>query len=172
MDNTIRNPEDLEIQKLIITLGSKNGMKRKKAREKLVAKGENMIDFLMELLNHPKHIYRWEALKTMEEIGNPISIPLFIQAFEDDESDIRWIAAEGLIRLGNQSIKPLLKALLEKSDAIFVLAGAHHVFYELKKAEKLPTGFPIDKLLSAIKNPGWAESVKLLAYDLLNNLEF
>ena len=118
MDNTIRNPRDSEVQQLIKTLGSKNGVDRKKARKKLVAMGENMIDFLMELLNHPKHIYRWEALKTMLEIGNPISIPLFIQSFEDDESDIRWIAAEGLIKLGNQSIQPLLKALLEKSDAI------------------------------------------------------
>ena len=70
MDNTIRNPRDSEVQQLIKTLGSKNGVDRKKARKKLVAMGENMIDFLMELLNHPKHIYRWEALKTMLEIGN------------------------------------------------------------------------------------------------------
>jgi len=105
----------------------------KKAREELVAKGKNIVDFLMELLNNPKHIYRWEALKTMEEIGDPISIPMFIKALEDDESDVRWIAAEGLIKLGMKSIKPLLKTLIEKSGSIFVLAGIHHVFYDLKK---------------------------------------
>lgn len=171
MDKAIKNPEDLEIQQLLKTLGGKNGMERKKARAELVAKGKNMIDYLMELVNHPKHIYRWEALKTMEEIGDPISIPLFILALEDDASDVRWIAAEGLIKLGMQSIKPLLKTLLQKSDSVFILAGAHHVFYDLKKTEKLPAGFPIDKLLSELKNPEWIESVKPLAYELLNKLK-
>ena len=171
MDKTIRNPEDLEIQHLLKTLRSKNGMERKKARQKLIAKGKNMIDFLTELLSHPKHIYRWEALKTMEEIGDPISIPFFIQALEDDESDVRWIAAEGLIKLGMKSIQPLLKTLIEKSNSIFILAGIHHVFYDLKKIEELPAGFPIDKLLSALKDPEYSENIKPMAYELLNNLE-
>ena len=171
MDKTIRNDKDLEIQQLLNTLGSKNGMERKQARKELVAKGKIMVDFLMELVNHPKHIYRWEALKTMEEIGDPISIPFFIQALEDDESDVRWIAAEGLIKLGVQSIKPLLTTLIEKPDSIFTLAGIHHVFYELKKTEKLPAGFPIDKLLSALRNTEGIERMKPMAYELLNNLE-
>ncbi len=171
MDETIIDPEDIEIQQLIKTLGSKNGMERKEARAKLVAKGKTTIDFLVELVSHPQHVCRWEALKTMAEIGDPISIPLFIQALEDDESDIRWLAAEGLIKLGVQSIKPLLKTLIEKSDSVFLLAGTHHIFYDLKKTEKLPAGFPANKLLSALKNPGWIESVKPMAYELLNNLE-
>jgi len=171
MDKTNREPEDVEIKQLIECLCDDDGLERKKAREKLVAKGKNMIDFLMELLNNPKRIYRWEALKTMEEIGDPISIPLFIRALEDDESDVRWIAAEGLIKIGTQSIKPLLKTLIEKSNSIFVLEGIHHVFHDLKKTEKLPTGFPIDKLLSALKDPEYSERIKPMAYELLNNLE-
>jgi HEAT repeat protein len=171
MDEKNINPENLEIHQLLETLGSKDGMERQNAREKLVAKGKSMIDFLMELLNHPKHIFRWEALKTMEEIGDPISIPLFIRALEDDESDVRWIVAEGLIKLGDQSIKPLLKILIEKSDSIFILAGAHHVFYDLKKAGKLPAGFPIDKLLTELKNPEWEKSVKPLAFELLKDID-
>ena len=171
MDEIIRDSKDLEIQQLLKTLGSKEGMERKQARAELVAKGKNMIDFLTELLNHPKHIYRWEALKTMQEIGDPISIPMFIQALEDDESDVRWIAAEGLIKLGMQSVRPLLKTLVEKSDSIFILAGVHHVFYDLKKAKKLPANFPIDKLLSALKNSDWIGSIKPMAYALLTDPE-
>jgi len=78
MDKTFNNAEDSEIHKLIESLGSENGMDRQKAREALVAKGKNTIDFLMEMLTHPKHIYRWEAVKTLEEIGDPLSISLFI----------------------------------------------------------------------------------------------
>jgi len=167
MDSTTANPEDLEIKQLLNALGSEDGMERKKARKKLVAKGTDMIDYLMELVHHPKHIYRWEALKTMEEIRDVSCIPLFIEALEDDESDIRWIAAEGLIKLGIQSIRPILKALVEKPASTFTLAGAHHVFYDLKKSNELPKDFPVDKLLSVLKGPGWGGSVKPTAYELL-----
>ncbi|MCW8809535.1 MAG: HEAT repeat domain-containing protein [Ignavibacteriaceae bacterium] len=161
-----------KIQVLIKTLGSDNGFEREKARKALVEIGKDSIDYLMELLSHHKHIYRWEAVKTLEEISDPLSIPLFIQAMEDEKSDVRWLAAKGLIKLGKLSIKPLLKTLEKKSDSVFVLEGAHHVFYDLKENKMLPKDFPIDKLLSALKNPEWVESVKPVAYEILNNKKF
>lgn len=168
MDCSINNKEDLELKRLLKDLENDNGMKRQKARKALVAKGRTVIDFLMELLSHPKHIYRWEAVKTLEEIGDPISIPLLIQALEDDKGDVRWIAAKGLIKLGKHSIKPLLKRLEEKSDSVLILEGAHHVFFDLREKNELPKGFPADKLLSALKSPEWAEGVKPLAYQILS----
>ncbi len=185
MDKTIRNHEDIEVQQLLKTLGSKNGMERKKARKKLVEMGNDVLNplagmfnhpeyiFGMEKLHHPDHIYRWEALKTTVEIGDPISISFFIQALDDDESDIRWMATEGLIKLGMQSVKPLLEKLLENSDSIFVLAGIHHVFSDLRKNKKLPKGFPIKKLLSGLKNNHiLTGSIKPLADRILNDLEY
>jgi HEAT repeat protein len=171
MDSKIKDPKDSNMHKLIIKLGSDDGMERQKARKALVAMGRDSIDYSMELLSHPKHIYRWEAVKLMEEIGDPLTIPLFIQAMEDEKSDVRWIAAKGLIKLGKLSIKPLLKILEQKADSVFILEGAHHVFFDLKEKGKLPDNFPIDKLLSALKNPEWVESVKPLAYEILNNLK-
>jgi len=172
MDNKNKKSEDSEMHELIIKLGSDNGFEREKARKTLVKIGRDSIDFLMELLSHSKHIYRWEAVKTLEEIGDPVSIPLLIRALEDDKSDVRWIAAKGLIKLGKHSIKPLLKILETKSDSVFVLEGAHHVFFDLRENKMLPKGFPIDKLLSALKNPEWIESVKPIAYEILNNQKF
>jgi HEAT repeat protein len=169
MDKKIKRSKDSEMHELILKLGSDNGMEREKARKALVKIGRDSIDFLIELLSHPKHIYRWEAVKTMEEIGDPVSIPLFIQALEDEKSDVRWLAAKGLIKLGKHSIKPLLKILEQKSDSVFVLEGAHHVFFDLRENKVLPKDFPADKLLSALKNPEWIESVKPLVYKILND---
>ena len=169
MDDKIKKSK---ITELIKTLGSDNGLEREKARKALVEIGKDSIDYLTELLSHHKHIYRWEAVKTMEEIGDPVSIPLFIQAMEDEKSDVRWLAAKGLIKLGKLSIKPLLKTLEKKSDSLFFLEGAHHVFYDLKENKMLPKDFPIDKLLSALRNPEWVESVKPVAYEILNSHKF
>ncbi|MCB0752504.1 MAG: HEAT repeat domain-containing protein [Ignavibacteriae bacterium] len=171
MDMKINNSKDLEIKNLLENLVSENGVERKSARKNLVKKGPVVIDFLMEHIHHPKHLYRWEALKTMEEIADPVSVPLFIEALEDDESDIRWIAAEGLIKIGSESINPLLKTLTKKTDSIFILAGAHHVFHDLNKKNSLPKDFPIDNFLSNIKKSESDEAIKLLAFQILSNLE-
>jgi len=158
-----------EIQELIDALGSKNGMERKEARKKLVKKGREVVDYLKSEHQDPNVVYRREVMKTLQQIGDSSSIPIFIQALEDEESEIRWIAAEGLISLGTESIEPLLKALVKNSESIFVCSGAHHVFHEFKKKNRLPVGFQADKLLSALKNPGWSGTVKTTAYELLKN---
>lgn len=163
------NSEDVEIHSLLESLGSDNGQERKKAREALVSKGKSVIDYLMELLNHPKHIYRWEAVKTLEEIADPDSVPILIEALDDNKGDVRWIAAEALVKIGLPSIKPLLTILMEKTDSVFLLEGAHHVFFELKEKGMLPANFPVDQLLELLKNPEMNQSVKPLADKILNH---
>lgn len=54
-----------------------------------------------------------------EEVDNIIhlvadsrSIPALINLLDDDETDVRWIAAESLIKIGRKSIIPLLKSVV------------------------------------------------------------
>lgn len=170
VENQKNNPDE-EVQELINKLSSKKGMERKNARKQLVAHGEKVVGAL--LAQHDKnteHVFHWEVLKTLQQIGDPAAVNVFVEALEDDSSDIRWIAAEGLIKLGRHAIKPTLNTLLENSDSIFVCAGAHHIFHDLKKKKRLPEDFPVDALLSALKSPGWSGNVKSLAHDLLEKL--
>ena len=171
METTFKKFDEPELQKLFEKLGSDDGLERKKARNNIVAKGKESIDFLSKIIAHPKHVYRWEAAKAFEEMKHPDAIPFLIHALEDDKSDIRWIAAEGLIKLGEKSVIPLLKALVEKSDSVFILEGAHHIFYELHEQGTLPAKFPAKKLLDLLKYPEWEDSVKPLAYEILNELK-
>ena len=169
--NTLQNSTEEQIKKLVESLCNDDGHTRKEAREKLVKIGESTLEYVKELLNHPKHICRWEAMKVIEEIGSPQSIPVFIEALDDEKSDIRWIAAEGLIRTGKYSIKPLLKAVAEKHDSVFILSGAHHILYELDEKELLPKKIPSKKLLSLFKNSGKGASLKVLVHNILNDLK-
>ena len=167
-----RYSEKNEVRQLIKNLDSKNGRERLKSRQQLVSKGKSVLEPLIEQLDNPSYRVQWEAMKTLEEIGDPGTIPVFIQALEDDESEIRWLAAEGLIGTGFNCVVPLLKTLLEKSESnsIFTYAGAHHIFYDLRKKNALPEGFPVDKLLSVLKNPGWTENLNLVVFKILNSL--
>lgn len=155
------------IRPLLDTLCSDNGMERKKARNELVKEGGEVIDYLVELLQHRKHTYRWEAVKTLEQIADPKAIPAFLLALEDNESDIRWIAAEGLIAIGEEAVIPLLKTLIEKSESVFIMEAAHHIIKELKEKDELPLNFPTNQLLEQLQRHKADGSEKHLYYTIL-----
>jgi len=169
--NTLHYSTEKEIKELMEILGDEDGSKRKEAREKLVAIGESTLVYIKDFINHPKHICRWEAMKIIEEISDPESIPIFLEALEDDKSDIRWIAAEGLIKTGKYSLRPLLKLVAEKYDSVFVLNSTHHIIYELEEKELLPKNFPVKKLLALLKNPSKEASLKVLVHNILSELK-
>ena len=75
---------------------------------------------------------RKQAIKIIERIAHKSSIPVAIRVLDDEESDIRWIAAKALIRIGRNSVKPLLEALVKNgSESYYLRLGAHHVLSEL-----------------------------------------
>ncbi len=47
-------------------------------------------------------------------------------ALKDEEFDVRWLAAEGLVRMEAAGLDPLLHALMTETD-FHLREGAHHV---------------------------------------------
>ena len=84
-----------------------------------------------KLANSGDVLDRMEAVKIIELIANRMSIPVLIDLLDDNEFDIRWIAAEGLIKIGRRSIRPLLKSVRDRKNSIFLNEGAHHVLVNL-----------------------------------------
>jgi len=136
-----------KIQDLIKELSSENGINRIKARYELVKMGKPAIDYLigLQFLDNP-HI-RWEAIKTMSQIADPVAIPILINALENDRFDVRWLAAEGLIEIGRESVIPLLRALQERLGSKFLIEGVHHVLKELISRNQFLDEFHIIKML-------------------------
>ena len=116
-----------DIDSLIAELTCNDVVKCQKAREKLVYIGKPAIPSLIKLLSQQKEMVRWEALKTLGQIADPSTTGLFLDSLKDDDFDIRWLAAEGLVAIGNDVLTPLLKALIKNSDSRGFRFGAHHV---------------------------------------------
>ena len=76
---------------------------------------------------------RWEAAKSLSDIADPAAAPALVQALEDPETGVRWLAAEGLIRMRSACLQPLLHALTERADSVWLRDGAHHVLHDLAK---------------------------------------
>ena len=161
----------LNLNHIIQRFDIKNGLEREQFRKELVNMGQTVIPHLLELLEHPKQILRWESMKALSEISHPTLIPTFIDKLESDEGDIRWMAAEGLINIGKEAVKPILDSLIEKSDSVFILSGAHHVFYELFVQKQLPENFPVQSLLPLLKKVGKEEMLKVEVFGVLSKLK-
>jgi HEAT repeat protein len=108
-----------------------NYQKKVNARRYLVEMGKAILPQLNNLLLSKNIRLRREASKIIEIIGDKESIPVLINLLEDDEGSIRWIAAEGLIHIGRESIVPLLKKIIENGDDTYLKMGARHAFLQL-----------------------------------------
>jgi HEAT repeat protein len=120
-------------------IDSEDYARKHNARITLVKKGNKVIPHMLKLLSSKNRLLRMEAAKVIELVADISSIPLLITLLNDKVFDIRWIAAQGLIRIGRKSIKPLLKSVCSGKNSLFLDNRAHHVLnkllYENEKLE-------------------------------------
>ena len=67
-----------------------------------------------------------------------------------------------------KGLKPLLHALMEQSDSVFLRQGAHHVIHDLNKGELRKY---LSAVLAALENVEPSMSVPQAAYHALEMLE-
>ena len=54
-----------------------------------------------------------------------------VAALQDKLFDVRWLAAEALIGIGDKSVKLLFQALIDYPKSEELREGAHHVLHDL-----------------------------------------
>jgi HEAT repeat protein len=121
-----------KIRKLITDLNSQDGLVRVKARKSLVEIGGPAVPMLVKALSNKKQWVRWEAAKTLGQIGDSRATTALIKALDDKLFDVRWLAAEGLDSIGHEAIIPLLQALEKHPDSLWLREGVHHVLHNLE----------------------------------------
>jgi HEAT repeat protein len=127
----VNDVDKTSVDSLIKTLNSKDGLARQHARHALVQIGEPALPALFKAFEKKEDIMHWEIAKALSQIGSPKAAEFLVNALEDKEFSIRWLAAEGLIHIGNNGVAPLLTALKERPDVVWLREGAHHIFHDL-----------------------------------------
>jgi HEAT repeat protein len=143
-------------------LASGNPIVREEAREALVAVGTPAVAPLVRALLDPDKRVRWEAAKALSFIHDPAAAPALVLALGDDHFGTRWLAAEGLIALGRDALEPLLRALLDPANAVWLGEGAHHVLHELQRRRRATWLTPVMRALRE-REPGMAVPPAALA---------
>ncbi|BDD03459.1 HEAT repeat domain-containing protein [Aureibacter tunicatorum] len=158
-----------EVKELLYLMMDRDGIKRKKARQMMVKRGEHAIPYLLQLVNVQHDQFRWEIVKSLEEISDKSLIPTFLTIMNKDEnSDIRTIAAKGMARLGRLGIIPLLEMLIRGEHLFYLYDTSVYVLRSYNDfAENAEIESLIDKLLeSEIPNT----TVPPIAEKILNEM--
>jgi HEAT repeat protein len=163
--------EQKPVKKLIEELGSDDGVIREKAREALVSMGKRAVDFLAELIESPGSTVRWEATKALGQIADKSSAPVLVIALYDDDYEVRWLATEGLIKIGVDSVKPILEALAETPGSLSLREGAHHVLHDLEEKNVREYKNEIRQALDALESADPEDEVLVVARRLLDTMK-
>ena len=115
-----------KVRSLLADLATGDVVVRRRARGDLVALGETALPAMLEELAHGGFQVRWEVAKTLGEMQLPGAVPGLIAALEDEEQDVRWLAAVALARTGGPAVEPLLRTLDERPDDLYLRQGVHH----------------------------------------------
>jgi HEAT repeat protein len=125
-------PLHTTIRSLLAELESADPVQREVARFSLINIGTTEVTaaLVAELLDPRQHV-RWEAAKALCAVRDPISAPALLEALDDNDPDVRWVAGEGLIALGRTGLLAALHGLTKHARSPAFRKGAHHVLRDL-----------------------------------------
>lgn len=156
-------PSD-QIETLMSDLQCNDVFRCRQARRELVLIGERAVPYLTDALAHRKGWIRWEAAKALGEIPGASATAVLVSALEDKNFDVRWLAAEGLIRRGRDALPLLLRAVMQKPESTYLRDGVHHVLHDNEDKKVRTLSGPLLAALEDIDSP---VMVPPLARDLL-----
>jgi HEAT repeat protein len=152
------------IDSLLELLASEKPRMRTAARERLVEIGAEIIPRVLPLLAVPEEHLRWEGAKTIAGIGGPEAAVALASLLSDTSRDVRWVAAEGLVDAGDQSIEPMLHELIARSGIVWVREAGTFVIEGVMHEHNSPYLRPV---LKALHEQAPVFGVPIAAYQAL-----
>jgi HEAT repeat protein len=168
-----KNVPPSTLNSLIADLGSRDGLVRQNARIALIRRGEPAVPSLIKAFKNKSEPTHWEAAKALSLIGDPRSVQALVNGLEDNAFGIRWLAAEGLITVGYDSLVPLLQALQDRPDSARLREGAHHVLHDWVSRHLLDRDSreQVKPVLAALNDIEPAVEIPLAAHRALDALQ-
>ena len=160
--------QDPTIDSLMSDLASRDGAVRQCARKRLILIGKPAVPVLTERLWVAGSQLRWEAAKTLEEIADRHAARALVACLEDEDAGTRWVAAKALIALKRDALVPLLEALIDQADSLWIREGAHHVLHELAAGELNNILRPV---LAALEGPAPDDMAPVFAIEALEAID-
>jgi HEAT repeat protein len=160
---------DPDLKSLMKMMESKDGLIRQKARIALVEMGDPAVIPLSEALTHSKLDHtRWGAAKALGEIVDVRSIPALVNALDDTDADVAWLAGLALKKFEKAAWRTLLQKLIESGvDSVRLRNGVRHVFSGQKDGRFDDL---LEELMTALEDTALPEAGGIVAGEILKRI--
>lgn len=155
------------IKSLIDDLTNERELRRDRVRRLLSALNTKALPALIKGLKSHNHTLKEESARVLGTIKYREAAEALISALEDDIFDVRWLAGEGLISIGDAALEPVFSALTKRSDSTSIREGLHRVLHGMYRESDQALIKPI---LLALEDSGSRLEVPLAAETALNSL--
>ncbi len=135
---------------MVHDLGSSDRVVRQNARRALVQMGGNALPALKNALADPHVTVRWEAATALGELCDQGACEPLAHLLGDTDGNVRWAAAESLMRMGRLALPGLFKALMEHSDSRNLRECAHSVLVSQNRGDLKPILEPVIAALEGV----------------------
>jgi len=112
---------------------------------------------------------RWHALRALGEIRDIRALPVLVNALQDNDHSVAWIAAKSLVQLGWVSCKPVLELLMTAQMTPWLVETASYVLRSCiqRNAEAKPI---LEPLVQRMRETGYRISTASAAQKALQQL--
>jgi hypothetical protein len=121
----------IEARMLSDGLGDINSRKRAEVRARMLSFGTAALPGFLFALTTGNSYARWQAAKALSRLHEPETAPDLVNAMEDEDFGVRWLAAEGLIAMGPVCLLSVLQGLRMNFASARMRNGVRHILHEL-----------------------------------------
>ena len=113
---------------------------------------------------------RWNCARALGEIHDRRALPVLVDALQDDDHSVAWMAAKGLAQFGKESLQPVLELLMRASMTPWLAETASYVLnsYARRNAEAKEI---LEPLLTRMRESGFRIGTAVAAQKTLKQLQ-
>lgn len=136
----------------------------------LVKLGSLAVPALIQKSKSSSAHIRWNCVRALGEIHDVRALPVLVDALQDDDHSVAWMAAKGLAQFGRESLKPVLELLMRASMTPWLAETASYVFngYARRNAEAKKA---LEPLMRRMREAGFRVGTAVAAQKALKQLE-
>jgi HEAT repeat protein len=135
----------------------------------LVALGHVAVPVLLDFAHSTSSWMRWHSIRALGAIRDPRALPVLVEALQDTDHSVAWMAAKGLAPYGRVCVEPVLHMLTTARMTPWVVETASYVLQAQCRTHSELKPY-LDPLLQQMHEAGYRSGTGYTALKTLEQL--
>ncbi|HEY3992713.1 MAG TPA: HEAT repeat domain-containing protein [Ktedonobacteraceae bacterium] len=135
----------------------------------LVGLSHVAVPMLLDCVHSNSSWMRWHSIRALGAIRDPRALPFLVNALQDVDHSVAWMAAKGLVPFGRESVEPVLHMLTTANMTPWVVETASYVLHTQCQAYSELKPY-LDPLLQQMHQAGYRAGTGIAALKALEQL--